>query len=195
MTIKKQTRDLILDVTFSQIYKNGYSATGLSLILKECKIPKGSLYHHFKSKKDLVIAMIKERLSTKMDLLFSFKNNINRDSIEIIFETLDRISENEKLIKYNCPLNRLNIELSNTDKDFDIELMKIFNNIQNRINFLLEKAIENKKIKEIDVPSLSEFIITSTWGALSLSASQSTNLRFIQNTNHLKGYLNSLKTN
>jgi len=195
MAIKKQTRDLILDVIFSQIYKNGYSATGLSSILKECNIPKGSLYHHFKSKKDLVIAMIKERLSPKMDLMFSFKNDDNRDSIEIIFETLDKISENEKLVKYNCPLNRLNIELSNSDKDFDIELMKIFNSIQNRIDFLLEKAIESGEIKEIDVKSLSEFIITSTWGALSLSASQSTNLRFIQNTNHLKKYLNSLKIN
>jgi len=194
MAIKKQTRDLILDVTFSQIYKNGYSATGLSLILRECNIPKGSLYYHFKSKKDLMIAMIKERLSPKMDLMFSFKND-NKDSIEIIFETLDKISENEKLVKYNCPLNRLNIELSNSDKDFDNELMKIFNNIQNRIDFLLEKAIENEEIEKIDVKSLSEFIITSTWGALSLSASQSTNLRFIQNTNHLKHYINSLKIN
>jgi len=194
MAIKKQTRDLILDVTFSQIYKNGYSATGISLILKECNIPKGSLYHHFKSKKDLVIAMIKERLSLKMDLMFSFENN-DKESIEIIFETIDKISENEKLVKYNCPLNRLNIELSNSDKDFDIELMKIFSNIQNRIKVLLEKAIKNREIEEIDVQSLSEFIITSTWGALSLSASQSTNSRFIQNTNHLKHYLNSLKIN
>jgi len=194
VAIKKQTRDLILDVTFAQVYKNGYSATGLSLILKECNIPKGSLYHHFKSKKDLVIAMIKERLSPKMDLMFSFKND-DRESMEIIFETIDKISENEKLVKYNCPLNRLNIELSNSDKDFDIELMKIFNTIQNRINLLLEKAITNEEIKKTDVNSLSEFIITSTWGALSLSASQSTNLRFIQNTNHLKQYLNSLRLN
>lgn len=186
---------MILDITFSLIYKHGYSATGVSAILKECEIPKGSLYHHFKSKKELVLAMIKERLSPKMDIFFSFENNSNKDMIEIILETIDNISNNEQLVKYNCPLNRLNIELSNIDKDFEEELNKIFMRIKNKIKLLLDKAIENKEIKYINTDSLSEFIITSTWGALSLSANNSTKDRFSNNIIHLKQYLLTLKAN
>jgi len=191
--IKKQTRDLILDVTFSIIYQHGYNATGISAILKECNIPKGSLYHYFKSKKELVLAMIKERLSPKMDMLFSLEKDDSKSSIDLIIETIEKISNNENLVKYNCPLNRLNIELSNSDKDFEKELNKIFENIQNRINVLLDKSIKNNEIKRTDINSLSEFIITSTWGALSLSSNQSSQKRFNNNINHLKQYLKSLK--
>ena len=83
--IKKQTRDLILDVTFSIIYQLGYNATGISAILKECNTPKGSLYHYFKSKKELVLAMIKERLSPKMDMLFSLEKDDSKSSIDLIY--------------------------------------------------------------------------------------------------------------
>ncbi|WP_458699864.1 TetR/AcrR family transcriptional regulator [Sulfurospirillum sp. 1307] len=192
--IKKQTRDLILDVTFSIIYQHGYNATGISTILKECNIPKGSLYHYFKSKKELVLTMIKERLSPKMDMLFLLENDDTKSSIDLIIETIEKISNNENLVKYNCPLNRLNIELSNSDKDFEKELNNIFVNIQSRINVLLDKSIKNKEIKQTDINSLSEFIITSTWGALSLSSNQSSQKRFNNNINHLKQYLKSLKT-
>lgn len=182
-----------MDVTFSIIYQHGYNATGISAILKECNIPKGSLYHYFKSKKELVLAMIKERLSPKMDMLFALEKDDSKSSIDLIIETIDKISNNESLVKYNCPLNRLNIELSNSDKDFEKELNKIFVNIENRINALLDKSIKNNEIIQTDINSLSEFIITSTWGALSLSSNQSSQERFNRNINHLKQYLNSLK--
>lgn len=139
--------------------------------------------------------MIKERLSPKIDLFFSFEKKDNKNSIDIIIDTINKISENENLVKYNCPLNRLNIELSNNDEDFDKALNEIFFNIKNRIILLLKKAIKNNQIEQIDVNSLSEFIITSTWGALSLSSSNSSQDKFKKNINHLKQYLISLKTN
>jgi hypothetical protein len=139
--------------------------------------------------------MIKERLSQKIDIFFSFENENNKNSIDIIIETINKISDNENLVKYNCPLNRLNIELSNSDKDFDNELNKIFTNIKNRIILLLDKSIKNNEIKQINTNSLSEFIITATWGALSLSANQSSQKNFSNNTNHIKQYLLSLKIN
>lgn len=139
--------------------------------------------------------MIKERLSPKMDIFFSFENDDNKKSIDIIIEVINKISENENLVKYNCPLNRLNIELSNSDKDFEKELNKIFINIQNKIILLLDKSIKNNEIKQINTNSLSEFIITTTWGALSLSSNQSSQDRFNQSINHLKQYLTTLKTN
>lgn len=182
-----------MDVTFSIIYQHGYNATGISAILKECNIPKGSLYHYFKSKKELVLAMIKERLSPKMDMFFVLEKDDSKSSIDLIIETIEKISNNENLVKYNCPLNRLNIELSNSDKDFEKELNTIFVNIQNRINALLDKSIKNNEIIQIDINSLSEFVMTSTWGALSLSSNQSSQERFNHNINHLKQYLKSLK--
>ena len=137
--------------------------------------------------------MINERLAPKMNLIFSFENSKNQNAIDSIIKLLEQISQNERLVKNNCPLNRLNIELSNSDKDFDNSINKIFDNIILKIDNLLKNAIKNNEIKQIDTYSLSEFIVTSIWGALSLSINQSSVNRFIQNTNHLKQYLLSLK--
>jgi len=137
--------------------------------------------------------MIKERLSAKIDIFFAFTLDINTQPIDTIINTLDLISMNENLVKYNCPLNRLNIELGNIDKDFEKELNTIFLSIQNKLLLLLNTAIKNKDIIPINTDSLSEFIITSTWGALSLSYNNSSQLKFINNTSHIKYYLNSLK--
>lgn len=50
--MKKQTnRDNLLDVTFEEVYKYGYGGAATASILKKEGVPKGSMYHHFKSKK------------------------------------------------------------------------------------------------------------------------------------------------
>lgn len=62
------TRDKILDATFKLVYKYGYNGTSTAMVFKECNIPKGSLYHYFKSKKELVLAVVTERIAPKIDL-------------------------------------------------------------------------------------------------------------------------------
>jgi len=70
---KQPTREKLLDITFEEVYIHGYTATSVDTILKKAGIPKGSMYHHFKGKKELVLAMVKERLFPKMELFFDFE--------------------------------------------------------------------------------------------------------------------------
>lgn len=67
MKHSQPTREKILDVVYALVYIHGYNGTSMSMILKECGIPKGSLYHFFTSKKEMVLAVLKERISPKMD--------------------------------------------------------------------------------------------------------------------------------
>ena len=56
-------REKLLTVAFDEIYQNGYSATSVDKILKKAQMNKGSMYHFFKSKKALALAVIEEKLS------------------------------------------------------------------------------------------------------------------------------------
>jgi len=105
------------------VYANGYERTGIALILKECGIAKGALYHHFKSKKEIMLCTIRERLSPAMDILFDDSESID---YAIVMGTLDAISNSKELILGNCPYNKFNMELYTLDKDFEIELDIIF---------------------------------------------------------------------
>jgi TetR/AcrR family transcriptional repressor of nem operon len=58
----KTLKDNLLDIAYEEFYTNGYSATGLNKILEKANVAKGGLYHHFNSKKDLLIAIINERI-------------------------------------------------------------------------------------------------------------------------------------
>jgi len=190
MKKEQSTREDILDTIFMLVYIHGYNGTSISMILKECNIPKGSLYHYFKSKKEMILAVIKERLAPRMDSFYDFNANSNADSINILINSILSISQKEQLIIYGCPLNRLNQEMSPIDKDFESAITPIYNNIKAKIVLLLSKA---NLPKEIKIKELSEFIIATVWGALSLSPDESSKERYLYTVSHLIKYLKSLK--
>jgi TetR/AcrR family transcriptional repressor of nem operon len=184
------TREKILDTVFKLVYIHGFHGTSISMILKECSIPKGSLYHHFKSKKEMVLAVIKERISPRMDEFYSFEKLDNQHPIDTIIDNILNVASKDELILYGCPLNRLNQEMGLLDKDFDMQINIIYENIKSKIVLLL-KDVSLKKY--IDADSLAEHIIGSVWGVLSLSPTHSSKQRYLLNISHLINYLKTLK--
>lgn len=190
MNKEQPTREKILDVVFELVYIHGYNGTSMSMILKKCGIPKGSLYHFFKSKKEMVLAVIKERLDPKMDSFFGFEPQEGIDGLDSIIKAVLKISQNSMLVEHGCPLNRLNQEMSPLDDNFDREITKIYDKLKGRILRLLN----NSSLKEeIDIDSLADYIIEAVWGALSLSPNQSSKNRYLHSVKHLNNYLRSLK--
>ena len=190
MNQMQPTREKILDAVFKLVYINGYNGTSMTMILKECGIPKGSLYHYFKSKKEMVLAVVKERLSPRMDEFYKLEVVDDEHGIDTIIASILRVSHKEELVQFGCPLNRLNQEVSPIDKDFEVEINNIYEKIKNKTKYLLD----NSSLKEgVESDSLAEFIIASVWGNLSLSPKQSSKKRYLASTKHLINYLKSLK--
>jgi AcrR family transcriptional regulator len=54
-------RDLLLDTAARLFYRNGYHAVGIDLILAEAGLAKMTLYHHFASKEELIVAALERR--------------------------------------------------------------------------------------------------------------------------------------
>jgi len=190
MNKKRSTRDKILDTIFALVYIHGYNGTSMSMVLKECGIPKGSLYHCFDSKKEMILAVLKERISLKVDDLYDFKRVDNEHEIDTIVSNILKISQKDMFIMNGCPLNKLNQEISCIDKDFEFEINLVFEKIKNKIKLLLDNTTFNKNI---NTDSLSEYIITTIQGSLSLSKNQSSKHRYLQSISHLVSYLKSLK--
>ena len=56
-------REKLLEVSFNEFYQNGYSSTSIDKILKQASMNKGSMYHFFKSKKELGLAVVNEKIN------------------------------------------------------------------------------------------------------------------------------------
>lgn len=57
---RSDKREQLIDVALRLFSRHGYHATGIDLILKEAGIAKKTLYHHFPSKEDLIVEVLRK---------------------------------------------------------------------------------------------------------------------------------------
>lgn len=111
----EETVNLILDVAFRLFMEKGYEHTSIQDIIDNLGgLSKGAIYHHFKSKEDLLIAVadrmteesnkmlasIRDRtdISGKEKLRMIFKESINRPVQNDIFTVAPNFHDNPKLL-------------------------------------------------------------------------------------------------
>ena len=69
-------REQIVNKALTLFYRDGFNATGIDKICKEAEVSKKTLYNHFRSKDELVLATLRMRDE-------SFRNNFMRDAEQI----------------------------------------------------------------------------------------------------------------
>ena len=111
----EETVNLILDVAFHLFIEKGYEHTSIQDIIDNLGgLSKGAIYHHFKSKEDILVAVtdrmtaesnqmltiIRDRsdLSGKEKLKTIFKESINRSVQNDIFTVAPDFHNNPKLL-------------------------------------------------------------------------------------------------
>ena len=116
--MKKNTRELLLDSAFKTFYKQGFQGANIATILNDVGINKGSMYHFFKSKKELGLAVVKERIELKLIEKYSKIKNLQE-----LFNTLKSAP---KTLTYGCPLNKMSQEMIYLDNDFKKVLTEVY---------------------------------------------------------------------
>jgi AcrR family transcriptional regulator len=61
--IRRETTELILETALSLFCEKGYYSTSIDNIAKQAEISKGLLYHYFKSKADVLAALVELRIN------------------------------------------------------------------------------------------------------------------------------------
>lgn len=189
----EQTRQKILEVSADEIHKNGFTATSLSVILKQCDISKGALYHHFANKMELGYAVFEE-VYTPMFLDMWSKAVESDDPIEGLCNFFTQMYDDSSCdeLVCGCPLNNLCQEMSGVDEGFRLRIL----NMQLQLNHLLSnglRKIESQLRNDIDYSQVSYFVVSSFHGSNSLSKSSRNKELYEKVINELCNYLRSLK--
>jgi TetR/AcrR family transcriptional repressor of nem operon len=162
---KKTTREKLLEATFEEVYQNGYHGTGLSQILKRANINKGSLYHLFGSKKELMLAVIYEiiqpRIHNKYSSILAQEHNI----LESMFAML--LGNQSYDFIRGCPLNNLVQELSPVDKDFQTALEQVYAHFEDIMEQIVRKAMQKDALQVEDPNAFAIFLVATIEGAIS----------------------------
>ena len=106
------TRDHIVKAADQLFYEQGYEHTSFSHIADAVRISRGNFYYHFKSKDEILDAVINERLaSTRSALeLWEAENSDPADRIRCFIQIL--INNRDKITLYGCPVGTLSTELA-----------------------------------------------------------------------------------
>jgi TetR/AcrR family transcriptional regulator, transcriptional repressor for nem operon len=160
----------IIDAGLKLLDLNGYNGTGISDILNETNIPKGSFYHYFKSKEVFtgeVISRYEEYV----------KKSIGEMLLDESVEPLQRIRNLYKgytdsyirtsRFAYGGFASKLNHEVGDKSKIIRDAANKVFNSIKEAHIHCLEQAVSSGEIhKDIDAGELAELIIYAWEGAI-----------------------------
>jgi len=94
MGSKMNTREKILTTAAFLFQKNGYHATGLNEIIKESGTPKGSLYYHFPSGKEELVAATIKLMGDKIQHQIEEELAKNSDPVQAIKEFILDLARN-----------------------------------------------------------------------------------------------------
>jgi TetR/AcrR family transcriptional repressor of nem operon len=108
----KTTRDQIVEAADYLFYRQGYEHTSFSDIADDVQISRGNFYYHFKTKDEILDAVIVERLVYTQRMLdrWDADGKEPRDRIRSFIHML--IANRADIKRYGCPVGTLSTELA-----------------------------------------------------------------------------------
>ena len=155
------TRDRLIEAAMRLFLENGYAATGITAILRKAGVRSGSLYYFFKSKDDLLKAVLERYLELLHPFILGPAEAKSDDPIERVFclLALYRGFLTESGCRYGCPVGNLALEVSDTHESAREQIRANFDNWCGGVQRWLEDA-GDRLPRNLDRASLAQFILT-----------------------------------
>ena len=122
----KRTRDYIIEAADQLFYRQGYERTSFSDIADVVQISRGNFYYHFKTKDEILDAVINARLANTRTMLdqWEIEEKHPEDRIRSFIHIL--ITNRADIKRYGCPIGTLCSELAKLNHAAQDEANKLF---------------------------------------------------------------------
>lgn len=122
----KITRNHIVAMADRMFYQRGYEHTSLADIAGFVQISKGNFYYHFKSKDEILAAVIQLRLENTRNMLLQWEVAGERPEDRIKSFIYMLIANQTDIKMYGCPVGTLCTELSKLNHVSKSEANELF---------------------------------------------------------------------
>lgn len=122
----KPTREQIVEAADQLFYRQGFEHTSFAHIADAVRISRGNFYYHFKSKDEILSAVIRQRLANTGRMLESWQAQADtpRDRIRCFIHIL--LVNGDKIKDYGCPVGTLSSELAKLNHSAQGEANELF---------------------------------------------------------------------
>jgi AcrR family transcriptional regulator len=122
----KSTRDHIIEAADRLFYQQGYEHTSFSDIADAVQISRGNFYYHFRTKDEILDAVIGARLNATRKMLdqWEIEGRQPEDRIRSFIDIL--VANRADIKRYGCPVGTLCTELAKLGHGSQDEATKLF---------------------------------------------------------------------
>ena len=106
------TRQQIVEAADELFYSRGFAQTSFADIAAAVKISRGNFYYHFKTKDEILDAVISKRLSDRETLLATWEETAGHPADRIACFVRIVIVNQSKIMVSGCPVGTLTTELA-----------------------------------------------------------------------------------
>jgi len=129
-TKSERTRQRIVDAANQLFYRKGYNRTSFTDVVDAAEVPRGNIYYYFKTKDDILKAVIANRLEIISAMLGDWDKSINQplDRLERFVRIM--YDSTPALLRSGCPMGSLAVELGKDQPELKEEAKALFNLFQ-----------------------------------------------------------------
>lgn len=124
--VELSTRDHIIQAADQLFYERGFEKTSFADIAESVQISRGNFYYHFKSKDDILAAVIDQRATKTAAMLDSWAQKASTPLARLRCFAELLIQNRKNIQRFGCPVGTLCAELSKLDHPSQGEAGMIF---------------------------------------------------------------------
>jgi AcrR family transcriptional regulator len=120
------TRAAIVEAADRLFYETGFASTSFADIAAAVKLSRGNFYYHFKSKDEILAAVIALRLERTRKLLAQWEDEGDDAEARILSFVGILIANRAKIMRFGCPVGTLCNELAKLDHAAGADAARLF---------------------------------------------------------------------
>lgn len=161
------TKQRLLDVGLALLLEQGYNHLGIEALLKQAGVPKGSFYHHFRSKEDFALQVIDTYMIDVHGGLDACLGDESLPPLARVRRFLELSKEKYRGDGYlGCLLGGLGQELSGVNEQFRRKVEECFTEMGKRFAACFESAKARGDLPaDADSQELANLLINCWEGA------------------------------
>ncbi|SNS27980.1 transcriptional regulator, TetR family [Anaerovirgula multivorans] len=134
MPVEKESdvKQALLNTAMELFYKKGYDATSVNAIIEKVGVSKGAFYHYFKSKEEVLEAVVEQHIEKEIEITHDIAANNDLNAIEKL----------SRLINEVLGYKTLNIK----------KRLKISSVLQDEGNVKFQRKVVENKFKILHLP-------------------------------------------
>jgi AcrR family transcriptional regulator len=127
----EKTRADIVNCARKLFYEHGYDGTSFTQIVNATGLFRGNIYHYFKTKDEILEAVVGRYLDDYRTMLAQWEREISDPRMRLRAFVEMVVGHKAELVEYGCPIGSLNTELGKDRRELQHVARALFELFQN----------------------------------------------------------------